>query len=141
MIVFWKIAKAFGVAALVLVLGSAGLAAQEKAPFTPERFAELQAQDALILIDVHADWCPTCAQQQKILADFQAEHAEVPLHILEVNFDEQKQYVTRFRAPRQSTLILYHGDERVWFSVAETRPEVVIRELMKAAAALGAGAH
>jgi thioredoxin 1 len=126
--------RVIATAVLAVLLSSGSLFAQEKESFTPERFAELQAQDALILIDVYANWCPTCAAQQRILADFQSEHAEVPLHILEVDFDNQKQYVTRFQAPRQSTLILYRGEERVWFSVAETRAEVVFAELTKAAA-------
>jgi thioredoxin 1 len=130
-----SVSRVIGMAALALILSGGGLFAQQKEPFTPERFAELQQQDALILIDVYADWCPTCAQQQRILAAFQSEHADVPLHILEVDFDRQKQYVTRFSAPRQSTLILYRGTERVWFSVAETRSEVVFAELNKAAAA------
>jgi thioredoxin 1 len=129
------IVKALGMAGMALVLSSGSLVAQEKEAFTPERFAELQGQGALILIDVFADWCPTCAQQQKILADFQAEHADVPLHILQVDFDDQKQYVTHFRAPRQSTLILYRGAEQLWFSVAETRADVIVAELTKGAAA------
>jgi thioredoxin 1 len=120
-----------------LAVSGGSLFAQEKESFTPEKFAELQEQGALILVDVFADWCPTCAQQQKILAQFQSEHADVPLHILEVDFDDQKEYVRRFAAPRQSTLILYRGNERLWFSVAETRPEVIFAELSKGAAAVG----
>jgi thioredoxin 1 len=128
-----SLAKALALAGFVLVLGAGSLNAQEKEAFTPERFAELQDQGALVLIDVFADWCPTCAQQQPILADFQEKHAEVALHILEVNFDRQKEHVIRFAAPRQSTLILYRGTERLWFSVAETRPDVIFGELMKGA--------
>lgn len=131
----FSITKAISMAVVAIVLTSGSLVAQEKEAFTPERFAELQEQGALILIDVFADWCPTCAQQQKILADFQVEHADVPLHILEVNFDDQKEYVTEFRAPRQSTLILYRGEEQIWFSVAETRPDVIVAELTKGATA------
>jgi thioredoxin 1 len=129
-----RLRRVMGCAIVALVLAAGSLAAQVKEPFTPERFSQLQQQNALILIDVYADWCPTCAQQQRILADFQARHGEVPLHILQVDFDTQKEYVTRFAAPRQSTLILYRGTERVWFSVAETRPQVVFDELTRAAA-------
>lgn len=127
----------FVLAAAVLAtsLASGAASAQQKEAFTPERFAQLQQQDALILIDIFADWCPTCAQQQKILADFQAKHPDSPLHILQVDFDRQKEWVTHFRAPRQSTLILYQGKDQVWFSIAETRPEVVLAELTKAGAA------
>jgi thioredoxin 1 len=129
-----RLARPFLLALVALVLSSAAASAQVKEKFTPERFAELQRQGALILIDVYADWCPTCAQQQKILADYQAAHADVPLRILEVDFDRQKEFVTRFSAPRQSTLILYRGTERIWFSVAETRADVVFGELNRAAA-------
>jgi len=127
-----NVARVFLLVLATLVASVASLSAQQKEPFTPERFAQLQQQDALILIDVYADWCPTCAAQQRILAAFQSEHAEVPLHILEVDFDRQKEHVTHFSAPRQSTLVLFRGTERLWFSVAETRKDVVFAELVKA---------
>jgi thioredoxin 1 len=121
---------------LALALGSGNLfAQQQKDAFTPERFAALQDQGALILVDVFADWCSTCAQQQRILAEFRERHPEVPLHTLTVDFDRQKQYVRQFRAPRQSTFILYRGTERVWFSVAETDRDRIFAELNRAAAA------
>ena len=80
-----------------------------------------------------AAWCPTCAQQQKVLAAYRALHPDVPLHILTIDFDNQKEFVRKYGAPRQSTLILYRGEERVWFSVAETRADVIFAELNKAA--------
>lgn len=121
--------------AVMLVAGSA--AAQEvqpEEPFTPERFEALQEEDALILLDVWADWCPVCAQQQKILARYRETRPDVPLHTLTIDFDDQKEYVRRFEAPRQSTLILYQGTERVWFSVAELREDVIFAALDAAAA-------
>jgi thioredoxin 1 len=129
-----KPVRSFALLFLALALASTSAFGQQKEAFTSERFAALQEQGALILLDVHADWCPTCARQQQILADFRAKHADVPLHVLQIDFDDQKQYVRQFRAPRQSTFILYRGTERVWFSVAETNPEVIFAELNKAAA-------
>jgi thioredoxin 1 len=121
---------------LALALGTGTAAAQDahtKAPFTPERFAALQGQDALVLLDVFATWCPTCAQQQKVLAEYREQHPDVQLHTLTIDFDDQKEFVRQYGAPRQSTLILYRGTERIWFSVAETRPGVIFAELNKAA--------
>lgn len=119
--------------ALAFLLPISPLQAQEKEEFTDDRFQELQEEEALILVDVWAEWCPTCGQQQEILATFQDEHPEVDFHILEVDFDERKDLVTRFEAPRQSTLILYRGDERLWFSVAETNRDVIFSRLLEAA--------
>lgn len=106
-------------------------------PFTQERFEELQEKDALILVDIFADWCPVCKPQQKVLADFREEHPGVALHTLKVNFDEQKEWVKHFRARRQSTLILFRGEERVWFGVAENRREVICRRILEAAEVAG----
>lgn len=120
--------------ALVLVAGSAAAQeAQREEPFTPGRFAALQEEDALILLDVWAGWCAVCAQQQKILTRYRESRPDVPLHTLTIDFDDQKEYVRRFDAPRQSTLILYQGTERVWFSVAELRDEVIFAALDLAA--------
>ncbi len=119
--------------ALALLLPISPLQAQEKEEFTDDRFQQLQEEGALILVDIWAEWCPTCAQQQEILAAFQEEHPEVDFHLLQVDFDERKDLVTRFQAPRQSTLILYRGEERLWFSVAETNRDAIFSQLLEAA--------
>ena len=115
---------------LVLAVGADTVAAQtapahSEEAFTHARFAELQAAGALILVDIFADWCPTCAIQQTVLTEYREQNPDVPLHTLTVDFDRQKDLVIHFRAPRQSTLILYRGTEQIWFSVAETRTEVI----------------
>ena len=115
-----------------LVLSTSALAL-EKESFTHERFEQLQAEGALILVDVFATWCPTCAKQQEILTAYQENHPEVDLHILVVDYDDDRETVRHFRAPRQSTLLLYKGEEQHWFSVAETREEVIFHEINRAA--------
>jgi thioredoxin 1 len=57
---------------ITLLLASAPAAAE---PFTEAAFREAQQQNALILVDVHASWCPTCARQGDVLdAWFEARH-------------------------------------------------------------------
>lgn len=115
--------------ALVTNVSAQGVA---KEPFSPDRFKALQAAGEVVLLDVFADWCPTCAQQQKVLAAYRAQHPNAKFTILEINFDRDKQWVREYKAPRQSTLILYRGDRQVWYAVAETRSEVIFAELNKA---------
>lgn len=107
--------------------------ALDKEPFSPERFAALQAENQLVLVDIYATWCPTCAQQRKILEAYRARHPDVAFHTLEVDFDQDKEAVKRFRAPRQSTLLLYRGDEQLWFSVAETRQDAIFAAINQGA--------
>ncbi|WP_353375686.1 thioredoxin family protein [Microbulbifer sp. NBRC 101763] len=109
-------------------------------PFSEERFKELQAAKQPVLIDVRADWCPTCKKQGIILAQFQEDNPQCGLTILNVNFDKQKEWVKHFRAPRQSTLLLYRGDKQVWFSVAETRADVIRQNIFNSVKACGENA-
>ncbi len=123
-------------AAFFLVMVAWSGWASEREAFSPERFTQLQEEEALVLIDVWAKWCPTCARQEKILADYQRDRPDTELHILVVDFDEQKKWVKHFRAPRQSTFLLYHGSEQVWFSVAETDSDRIYEQLDAAASRL-----
>lgn len=119
-------------AAVAVFLFSAPALALEKEKFTMERFEALQQQGAVIMVDIFATWCPTCARQQEVIADYRANNPDKAFHILEVDFDDQKEWVRHFRAPRQSTILLYAGEQQFWYSVAETRPEVIAAELDKA---------
>lgn len=109
--------------------------ALEKTPFSQDHFESLKADGELVLVDVFADWCSTCARQQEILSDYVEEHPDVDLHILEVNYDKDKDVVRQLRAPRQSTLLLYAGEEQYWYSVAETDRDVIFDTLNRAAEA------
>ena len=117
----------------VILAFTAIAAAAASESFSEERFKALQNEGALILVNVHADWCPTCAKQQKILDQYQAARPAVALHRLLVNFDGQKEWVKHFKAPRQSTLLLYRGTDQLWFSVAETRVDEIFKAIDTAA--------
>ena len=129
--------------AAILALGLSGPAlaspaeasAQQAAaePFTAARFEALQADNALILVDVAATWCPTCKAQKAVIDAFRQQHPELGLHVLTVDFDAQKEWVKHFKAPRQSTLLVYKGSEQRWFAVAETREDVIAAALRQAA--------
>lgn len=120
------------VALVLLPLFTLPALALEKESFTQERFEALQAAGEVVLIDVFATWCPTCKKQQEALTQFRAKNPDAEFHILVVDFDKDKDWVRHFRAPRQSTLLLYVGDKQYWYSVAETRYEVIAEEINKA---------
>lgn len=106
-------------------------AAAEKEPYSEKRFMQLQASNAVVLIDVFAPWCPTCMKQQQVLADYRKANPTKKFTVLVVDYDTQREAVRFFKAPRQSTLLLYRGNKQHWFSVAETRAEVIATELDK----------
>jgi thioredoxin 1 len=116
--------------ALFLSLSAWGL---DTEAFSNERFAELQENGELVLIDIFATWCPTCARQHEVLKKYREQHPDVELHILTVDYDDDRQYVRQLRAPRQSTLLLFKGETQFWYSVAETREDVIFDAINRAA--------
>lgn len=98
-------------------------------PFSETVFKELQEKGDAILIDVYASWCSICKEQSAVLEKYQKEHPGSKLHILRVDFDTDRKWVRYFKAPSQSTLLLYLGDKQVWFDVGETSESVIFKEL------------
>lgn len=104
--------------------------------FTEQAWKEAQRQNQVTLLVVHADWCPTCKAQHKVLSSYFKDNPNSKINQLIINFDTQKNWVTYFKAPRQSTLMLYKGDKQIWFSVAETREDKIFKVLKDAESAM-----
>ena len=101
-------------------------------PFTAKAFAAAQASGNPVLIEIHADWCPTCKAQEPILGKLSAEPVFSKIVRLRVDFDKQKDIVKQFRARYQSTLMLFKGKTEVARSMGET-DEAEIRAMLKKA--------
>ena len=106
-------------AAIAAVSGRLVQAATET-PFDQATFTAAQKAGKLILVDIWASWCPTCAQQQPIIDQLAADPAFKDLVILKVDFDSQKDIVRALGARSQSTLIVFTGAKEQGRSVGDT---------------------
>lgn len=113
---------------LSLLLAPAAMALDAE-PFSLEQFKVLQEQGGNVLVHISAPWCGICQRQKQVLTEYQQQYPDAGLHILNVDYDTQKQWVTHFKVPHQSTLVLFSGTEQVWFAVGETREEVIFGQL------------
>ena len=91
-------------------------------PFTQAAFETAQSQNRPILVDVYADWCPVCAQQQPAIDQAAADPANDGLVVFQIDFDDQKNEQEQFRVTRQSTLIAFRGTEETGRLVGATDP-------------------
>ncbi len=90
-------------------------------PFSAEAFKAAQASGSPILIEIHADWCPTCKAQKPILDKLTADPKFKDLKIFRVDFDAMKPEVRQFGAQMQSTLIVFKGTVEQGRSVGDTK--------------------
>ncbi|MGH7042154.1 MAG: thioredoxin family protein [Acetobacteraceae bacterium] len=123
-------ALAAGLVACALATGAADAATT--APFTQAAFRAAQAEGRPIVVDIYASWCPTCAQQHKVITRLERDPAFADLMIYKVNIDTQKPVMREFGARMRSTLIAFHGKTEEARSIGATAP-AAIKALMEKA--------
>ncbi|WP_206513288.1 thioredoxin family protein [Pelagibacterium montanilacus] len=96
--------------------------------YTPEILAEFAASGSPYIVNFWASWCTTCALQQRVIGELQAEsQAYLNVPVIRVDWDRERQgeLVARLAIPRRSTLVLMDGEEEISRLVAETRREAI----------------
>lgn len=88
--------------------------------YSASEFKMAQAKGQTIVVDVYADWCPTCRAQAPILDGLRKEQQKNGVKFVKVNFDDEKAFLRMHRIPRQSTVLVFKGEEEVARSIAET---------------------
>jgi thioredoxin 1 len=120
------------VVAVGLVLaGSLSALAGKSVPFSAEAFKAAQAAGGPILVEIHADWCPTCKAQGPILDKLTADPKFKDLKVFRVDFDTMKPVVKQFGAQMQSTLIVFKGSAEKGRSVGDTKQSSIAALLDK----------
>jgi thioredoxin len=118
--------RMFGGAVVAGTLATAGLlssawASSAPVPYSAEAFKAAQAAGGPILVEIHADWCPTCKAQAPILEQLTANPKFKDLIVFRVDFDDMKPVVKQFGAQMQSTLIVFKGSAEQGRSVGDTK--------------------
>ncbi len=111
------------IVALFAAVPMAAYAAVSWTSYSASSFAAAQQQGKIIVVDVHADWCPTCRAQQPILDELRQDERFADAIFVRVNFDDDKAFLRAHRIPRQSTILVFEGREEKARSIAETNRE------------------
>ena len=105
------------VAALV---GTTALAhALDSKTYTAEALAAAEKAGRPVAVLFHADWCPTCRAQDKVLQSLKAEKG-LDLTVLVANYDTEKDLKRRFRITAQSTLVVLKGTKETARLIGDT---------------------
>jgi len=104
-------------------VGSDARAQARSVAYSESVFADAQAAGKTIVVDVYADWCPTCRAQKPILEELVSEAALEKALFVTVDYDVDKGFLRAHRIPRQSTILVFRGNEELARSIAETDRE------------------
>ncbi|MEM6729624.1 MAG: thioredoxin family protein [Pseudomonadota bacterium] len=106
--------------------------------YTPGLVAERLAAGETVFLDTAADWCTTCASQERTINAFMSENPDYAENVtfIRLDWDEfrRSQIVSDLNIPRRSTLVVLRGNQELGRIVAGTR-RADIKALMDTALA------
>ena len=82
--------------------------ALEIRPYSDAALAQAQQAGQPVAVHFHAEWCPTCKQQEKTLAALKAEPG-LDLTVLVADYDKEKDLRRRLKVRSQSVMVVFRG--------------------------------
>jgi thioredoxin 1 len=113
-----------------LCLLSHALAAEQ--PYMADKLERLLADGRPVVVDFHADWCPTCRAQAPIIKDLLSKPEFRDLTVLVANYDTELPLRKTLKVSQQSTLVVFRHGKEVARSTGETSPEKQAARLRQA---------
>jgi len=126
-----KVSAAAALAGLVLAFAAPVIAMEQKATYEMSMFDKAQTDNQHIVVEVFKKGCPTCAAQQPGLNSAKAKFPKATF--VTVDFEGDAAPVARFKAVKQSTIIVYKGSKEVARLVGETDAAAIVAAIGKGA--------
>jgi thiol-disulfide isomerase/thioredoxin len=117
----------------VLAAGFMVLAAwASTAPFDKAAFDKAVAAGEPVIVQFHADWCPTCKAQAPIVAELMREPRMKDVKLFIANFDTEKDLKKALTVYSQSTFVVFKGGKEVGRQTGQTDKAVIESVFAKA---------
>ena len=100
--------------ALACAVGASTTAAEWQ-PFAQKAFDMAVASGKGVVLDFHADWCPTCKAQAPILAEL-LKNEKLAMNgvvALKADFDTETELRKALKVQKQSTIVIFKGGREV----------------------------
>lgn len=96
----------------------------EALEYTPGLVDQLLADGKTVFVDFKAEWCSTCARQERVINELKAENPDYEKAVTFVNVDwdafKNDALTQGLEIPRRSTLVALKGKEELGRIVAGT---------------------
>lgn len=119
-----KMFKSIAALFLIVAFSSVALASEGAEKYSLSSFSEAQNQGKMIVVDIYKDGCGTCASQKPALDAARKMYPDA--EFFRVDFASDKAAVEKFRAVKQSTIIVYKGDQERGRLMGETNKDKIL---------------
>lgn len=101
-------------------------------PFDQAGFDRAVASGAPVVVQFHADWCPTCRAQKPIVTEVLAEPRMKKVTFFIADFDKETALKKALRVQAQSTFVVYKAGREVARSTGQTSRAAIDEVFAKA---------
>lgn len=110
--------------------------------YRPGLVKERLAAGDTVFLDFKADWCGTCAAQERVLNNLKSQNPDYDARITFINVDwdeyARSDLTSELNIPRRSTLVVLKGDQELGRIIAQTSTSSIKTLLDTALAAASA---
>jgi thioredoxin 1 len=107
------------IVSVALALSAAASHALEIKPYSAAALEAAQKAERPVALLFHADWCPTCRVQERVLGELQGEPG-LDVTVLVADYDTERALKRRFNVRAQSTLVVLRGERESARLVGDT---------------------
>ena len=111
-------AAAFLATALLCVVAFASTT-----PFDKATFDKAVAAGEPVIVQFHADWCPTCKAQKPIVHGLMNEAKMKEVTLFVANYDTEKDLKKKLNVAQQSTFVVFKGGKEAGRSTGQTKKD------------------
>ena len=86
----------------------------------PEGVRSRASVRTLDLVEFHTTWCPVCKVQRPFITTLGQNPKYQKIAYFEIDFDRQKDLARAFRVHKQSTLIVFKGENEIARTTGDT---------------------
>lgn len=115
--------------AAILTFSAQAALSKDSAVYQPAEFASAQQQQKHVIIEVFKRGCSTCAAQQPALEKARQQFPDAVF--MKVDFEHDADAVAKFKAVKQSTIIVFKGSAEVDRLVGVTDQAAILAAIGK----------
>ncbi|MFN7729805.1 MAG: thioredoxin family protein [Bdellovibrio sp.] len=82
-------------------------------PYAKTDFESAMTAGNTVVVDFHANWCPTCKKQEPALNEIVNMKGYEKVVALKADFDQEKELKKSLNVSKQSTIIVFKGGKEV----------------------------
>jgi thioredoxin 1 len=100
--------------------------------FSKAEFDKAVAAGKSVVVEFHADWCPTCKKQAPIVKEIAADPAYKNFVFLKADYDKDVEAKKAMNVTKQSTFVVFKGGKEVARSTGQTAKADIAATFAKA---------